>query len=78
MYIDTTGLLHIDASCIDMVEQWERRYTAQGGAVSVSWRELELRKKTYVQRMMEIHGVKDEVIKQRNSADAGGATASAA
>merc|ERR1719456_2068965 len=56
--IDTTGLLHIDASCIDMIEQWERRYTAQGGTVSVSWKDLELRKKMYVDRMMEEHNVR--------------------
>jgi MFS superfamily sulfate permease-like transporter len=53
--IDTTALLHIDASCIDMIEQWERRYTAQGGTVSVKWNELELRKQMYVDRMMEEH-----------------------
>merc|ERR1719473_929154 len=53
--IDTTGLLHIDASCIDMIEQWERRYTAQGGSVKVSWKELDLRKQTYVDRMVAEH-----------------------
>jgi MFS superfamily sulfate permease-like transporter len=51
--IDITSLLHIDASCIGMIEQWERRYTAQGGTVSVSWKELEIRKKLYVDRLIE-------------------------
>jgi MFS superfamily sulfate permease-like transporter len=55
--IDVTSLLHIDASCIDTMEQWEKRYKSTGGTVKVSWPDVELRKKMYVDRAMQENGV---------------------
>merc|ERR1719409_2149248 len=48
--IDVTNLLHIDSACIDMIEQWEKRYKSQGGTVAINWKELELRQQMYVER----------------------------
>jgi MFS superfamily sulfate permease-like transporter len=54
--IDVTSLLHIDSSCIDIMEQWEKRYKSQGGTVTVNWDDIVIRKKTYVARAMEKNG----------------------
>ena len=42
--VDVSGLQHIDASCIAMMEQWEKRYKSQGGTVSLDWKAVEIRK----------------------------------
>ena len=50
--VDVSALLHIDSSCVDLMEQWERRYKNQGGSVSVDWKAVELRQKMYVERVL--------------------------
>merc|ERR1719409_2068065 len=54
--IDVTNLLHIDSACIDMIEQWEKRYKSQGGTVAINWKEIALRKQMYTDRVLEEHG----------------------
>jgi MFS superfamily sulfate permease-like transporter len=56
--VDVSALLHIDSSCVDMMEQWEKRYIKQGGSVSVDWKAIELRKQTYVERALVEQGEK--------------------
>jgi MFS superfamily sulfate permease-like transporter len=55
VFIDASNLMHIEASCIDMIEQWEKRYKAQGGYVVVNWKDMDLRKQTYVARVKDEH-----------------------